>query len=328
MAHRQRRIGRRPPASLLVLFATTAILAACSGSAQILSSVGSSVDGSESYAAAGPSAASAGSAGGASTVGSDADQKSSGASVPLTAPQDDAKIVRTGSLDLQVTELDPSLARAHDAIVALGGYVGQSQESNDGDRSTANVTYRIPVDRWDEARAALRGLATKVVGEQTNAIEVTGQLVDLGARIDNLRATEIALQAILEKAAKVQDILDVEGRLSDVRGQIEQLEAQRVHLADQAALSTLSVTFRLPVVAVAEAQQKWDPGEEIDRATASLVDLLQTAGAAGIWFAIVWIPALVFLGIVLAVAFFVARRVGIGRPRIGGGADIAGGEPA
>jgi Domain of unknown function (DUF4349) len=328
MADRQRRIGRRPPALLLVLFATTAVLAACSGGAQILSNVGSSVDGGESYAAAGASAASTGSPGGGSTVGSDADRKSNGSGAPQSAPQDDAKIVRTGSLDLQVAELDPSLAKAHDAIVGLGGYVGQSQESNDGDRSTANVTYRIPVDRWDDARAALRGLATKVVGEQTNAIEVTGQLIDLGARIDNLRASEKALQAILEKATKVQDILDVEGRLSDVRGQIEQLEAQRVHLADQAALGTLSVTFRLPVVAVAEAQQKWSPGEEIDRATASLVDLLQAGGTAGIWFAIVWIPALVFLGIVLAIGLFVARRLGVGRPRVRGGPDIAGGEPA
>jgi hypothetical protein len=327
MADRQRRFGRRRPGLLLVLLATVGVLAACGGSASILSTVGSSVDGSEGYAAPVP-AATAGSAGGASTSGSGADRKQNAVDAPQTAPRDDAKIVRTGSLDLQVAELDPSLAKAHDAIVALGGYVGQSQESNDGDRSTANVTYRIPVDRWDDARAALRGLATKVVGEQTNAIEVTGQLIDLGARIDNLRASEKALQAILEKATKVQDILDVEGRLSDVRGQIEQLEAQRVHLADQAALGTLSVTFRLPVVAVAEAQQKWSPSEEIDRATASLVDLLQAGGAAGIWFAIVWIPALLFLGVVLAIGLFVARRLGIGRPAVGGGPGIAGGEPA
>ncbi len=334
MAHPQGRFGRWP-GPLPLLLATAALVAACGGSARILSTVGSSVDGDGGYAVAPEPRATGGGlelggAAGASSGdnASGSDGKSSGGGAPQAAAQDDAKIVRTGSLDLQVAELDPALARAHDAILALGGYVGQSRETNDGDRSTATVTYRIPVDRWDDGRTALRGLATKVFGEQTNAVEVTGQLIDLAARIDNLRASEKALQAILEKATKVQDILDVEGRLSDVRGQIEQLDAQRAHLADQAALGTLSVTFRLPVVAVAEAQKKWSPGDEIDRATASLVDILQAGGAAGIWFAIVWIPALVFLGIVLAVLLSVARRLGLRWPGTARASETAGGEAA
>jgi Domain of unknown function (DUF4349) len=245
---------------------------------------------------------------------------------PPNAPVDGAKIVRTGSLELQVADLAVAVATGHDKVVGLGGYVGQSRESNDGDRSLASVTYRIPVDRWDDARSALRRLAAKVVNEQTDAIEVTGQLIDLNARIDNLRASEKALQAILEKAAKVQDILDVEARLSDVRGQIEQLDAQRAHLSDQAALGTLAVTYRLPVVATVEAQKKWSPADEIDRATASLVDLLQAGSAAAIWFGIVWIPALIFLGIVIAIAVVIARRLGL-RTRFDR-SGVAGGEAA
>ena len=42
---------------------------------------------------------------------------------------------------------------------------------------------------------SLNGMTTKVVTEQTDAVEVTGQIVDLDARIRNLRASESALQA-------------------------------------------------------------------------------------------------------------------------------------
>jgi Domain of unknown function (DUF4349) len=330
--HRSGRVvGLSPAHGLLLAVGLIAIvLAACGGSGAVLSTVGSAVGGSTGSGAQPAASAASGEqyTGDGKGAPVPAQPLAGGGSggTPPTAPKDEARIVRTGSLDLQVSELDPAVARAHDAIVALGGYVGQSRETNDGDRSTATVTYRIPVDRWDDARTRLRGLATKVVGEQTDAIEVTGQLIDLGARIDNLRASEKALQAILEKATKVQDILDVEGRLSDVRGQIEQLDAQRAHLADQAALGTLSVTFRLPIVAVVEAQKSWNPGDEIDRATASLVALLQAGAGAGIWLAIVWIPALLFLAIVLGIAVFVARRLGI-RPRVGG-PGVAGSEPA
>jgi hypothetical protein len=290
-------------------------LAACGGSARILSTVGSSVTndrtGDNTYGGPVPAASGAGAP---STNESSGGAGKGGGQAPV--PADEAKIVKTGSLDLQVADLGIALDKAHAAVVGLGGYVGESKETNDGDRSSAVVTYRIPAARWDDAIAALRGLATKVVSEQTNAVEVTGQLIDLAARIDNLQASERALQGILEQATKVQDILDVEARLSDVRGQIEQLQAQQAHLADQAALGTLAVSYALPVVATVEAQKKWSPADEIDRATASLVDLLQTGAAAGIWFAIVWLPALVFLAVVLAIALVVVRRLGLIRPRI------------
>ncbi|HEU4671602.1 MAG TPA: DUF4349 domain-containing protein [Candidatus Limnocylindrales bacterium] len=293
------------------------VVAACGSSSSILSTVGGPV-GDE---ASGPGAVPAASA--AATNGRDQSQNGSGKSLgggggQAPVPVDESKIVKTGSLDLQVADLAATLNRAHAAIAGLGGYVGQSKETNDGDRSTAVVTYRIPAARWDDAIGALRGFATKVLSEQTNAVEVTGQLIDLAARIDNLQASERALQAILEKAAKVQDILDVEARLSDVRGQIEQLQAQQAHLSDQAALGTLTVSYTLPVVATVEAQKKWSPTDEVDRATASLVDLLQTGAAAGIWFAIVWVPALLFLAVLLAVVVFVVRRLGLIRPRVPG----------
>ena len=90
-----------------------------------------------------------------------------------------------------------ALRTARDAIVAMGGYVGASNTSNSDDQPFAEITYRIPADRWEDALDVLRnlnGLTKKVVNEQTQAVEVTGQIVDLQARIKNLRASETALQ--------------------------------------------------------------------------------------------------------------------------------------
>ena len=225
------------------------------------------------------------------------------------APKDDAKIVRTGSLSVQVKDLDVALTAGREAVRAAGGYIGASRQTNDGDNSVASVTYRIPSDRWDESLTALRGLG-KVLGEQTDAIEVTGQLVDLQARIANLRASEQALQGIAAKATKISDVLEVESRLTEVRGQIEQLDGQRAHLADQAGLGTLTVTYGLQVVAVTQATKGWNAGDEVDRASATLVDILQSLARAGIWLGIVWLPILVSLGVLAAVAAFVLRRLG------------------
>ena len=184
-------------------------------------------------------------------------------------------------------------------MLATGGYVGASQESNDGDQSVATITYRIPATRWEDAIGDLRGLATKVVAEQTQATEVGGQLVDLEARIRNLRASEASLQEIAEGAGRISDLLEVEAQLTAVRGQIEQLEGQRAQLEDQVAYGTLVTTFGLEVIQVQEQAQGWDPKQDVDGAFATLIGAGQAIVTGLIWFTIVWLPV---------IAVLVARR--------------------
>jgi len=52
------------------------------------------------------------------------------------------------------------------------------------------ITFRVPVAKWDDALTALRKIGSKVVSEQTSANDVTSQVIDLNARIDNLKTTE------------------------------------------------------------------------------------------------------------------------------------------
>ena len=227
---------------------------------------------------------------------------------------DGPAIVRTGSLALEVPGLDAAILRARALIVGLGGYQSDSQRSNSGDQPAAMITYRIPAARWDDALDGLRGLASRVLSEDTRSQEVTGQVLDLGARIDNLQATERALQAIMTKAIKVSDILEVQNQLSAVQGEIEQLSTQKAHLEDQAAMGTLAVSYAVPVVAVTQATSGWNLGAEVDRAVAQLVQLGKGLAVVGVWLAIVGLPILLGALLVAGGLLLVARRIGPRRP--------------
>jgi hypothetical protein len=165
------------------------------------------------------------------------------------------------------------------------------------------------VERWEATLAALRKVGVKVLSEQTGSEEVTSQVVDLGARLTNLRATESALQAIMTKATKIPDILEVQSQLTGVRMEIEQLTAQKQSLEERATLATLTVGYSLPpTVAVTQVQEGWDPAAEVDRAAATLVGLGQGVANAVIWFVIVLLPLALVLGILVGMAWLVARR--------------------
>ncbi len=218
-------------------------------------------------------------------------------------------IIKNGTMTLQVAGIDAALKQATQQITTLGGYVSGSDRSGDGDSAFASITFRIPATRWDEALAGLRGLAVKVVEEHSTTEDVTTQVVDLAARIANLQATEHALQGIMDRAREIKDVLAVQEQLTEVRGQIEQMTAEKTQLQQHAAMSTLNVSFELKPNPVRTEQQQFDPGAEAEQASASLVSALQGLAKAGIWFAIVWIPVLLFLALVGGIAWFVVRRV-------------------
>jgi hypothetical protein len=319
--------GRLRPILFLLVAMMGVTVAACGGSAssQVLSTVGSSIGGGEMAA---PSAA-ASAAPAAEAPDEGGVLPENGGRVPLSAPRDDLQIVYTGSLQLVVDDLGASLAKGKAAVLATGGYIGASQESNDGDRSVATITYRIPATRWEDAIDDLRGLATKVIAEQTQATEVGGQIVDLEARIANLRASEASLQEIARGTGKIPDLLQVEAQLTDVRGQIEQLEGQRAQLKDQVAYGTLVTTYGLEAVQVQQQAKGWDPKEDVDGALATLVGAGQAIVSGLIWFTIVWLPVIVVLVVVALVARWAVRRFvpangGGGGPVAGWGQDPGG----
>ncbi|MEO6058499.1 MAG: DUF4349 domain-containing protein [Candidatus Limnocylindria bacterium] len=208
----------------------------------------------------------------------------------------DRRIIKTGEVTIEVAEIAASLGRVRALAIELGGYVGGSFLGARDDYAT--LTLRIPADRFDDALTRLRAFDGEVLTEATREEDVTSALVDLEARLRNLNASEQQYLELLERTGTVEEILAVQIRLDEVRGQIEQLEAQVKDLSEMADLATLTVS--LVPSSLQQATNTWDPGKTVSDAIAALVQTGQSVVNGVIWFAIVWLPALIVLAIVLA----------------------------
>jgi exosome complex RNA-binding protein Csl4 len=219
-------------------------------------------------------------------------------------------IIRTGELQIEVADLAVAMKGARTRVLAVGGYVDASAESATSDTASASAVYRIPADRWDEALEGIRGLATKVRQLQVGTEAVTGQVVDLGARVANLRVSEAALQKIMAQATKITDVLSVQAELTKVREDIERLVAEKALLEERAAFGTLAVTYSLPETpATEEARRGWDPAADADRATGTLIGVGQAGLSVAIWLGIVGLPLVLIAAIVVALGLRIGRFV-------------------
>ena len=194
---------------------------------------------------------------------------------------------------------------------------------------TATVTLRVPADQatYQATLERLRGLAERVVDEQSQAQDVTEEYVDLDARLRNLRASEESLLQLLAKAQRVEDILSIQRELTNVRGQIEQIQGRKQALERRADMATITLTIR---EAGAFARPGWSPGGTFSEAYRALGAALRGLAVFAIWLA-VFSP--IWGGFLLLVWLFIwfirrmvrrSRRAGPYRPRVDGPSRHAG----
>ena len=151
-------------------------------------------------------------------------------------------IIRNASLGLLTKEFDSARAAMENLMRTHQGYFGElnvAAPPNAGRSLTA--TLRVPAAQLDPVLVELRKLG-KVEQENQSADDVTGQYVDLKARLANAQETEKRLGEILrERTGKVADVLDVEREISGVRQQIEQMEAQRKNMENQVQYASVDL---------------------------------------------------------------------------------------
>ena len=162
-----------------------------------------------------------------------------------------AKIEETGGITLVVpaARIQPDLSRVATLATASGGFVAstQTQSAAAGTPAQGTITLQVPEASFNAVLAEVRGLG-RVASLTTSANDVTGQYVDLQARISALQDSRQQYLEIMAKATTVGGILAVQEQLQNLQGQLEQLQGQLQLLNNETTYATLAVTLAQKVV--------------------------------------------------------------------------------
>jgi hypothetical protein len=169
-----------------------------------------------------------------------------------TAPQ----MIRRADLALDVKESGPIVKKIRTLITAAqGDLVSLEEQGQAGDTRRASLTVRVPQEKLDRTLDDLSALGN-VRRRSVSAEDVSTQIVDTDARLRNLKKSETAVLALLDRSGNVNDILKVSQELSRIREQIEQLTAQVTQLKTQVAYSTIAIELT-EAVALAPTQRQF-----------------------------------------------------------------------
>ncbi|WP_039726297.1 DUF4349 domain-containing protein [Leptolyngbya iicbica] len=158
--------------------------------------------------------------------------------------QSRTQLIKQATLQLEMADVDAAIAAVSDILAQYQGDLLQLSDAGTAEDQPRQVTLqlRVPQANLEATLTALKQLG-EVNHQAITASDVSGQLVDLQARIRNLRKSEESLLAIMERSGSIAEVLEVSRELSTVREAIERNDAQLQSLQNQVAYSTINLTL-------------------------------------------------------------------------------------
>ncbi|RKN43474.1 DUF4349 domain-containing protein [Micromonospora endolithica] len=225
---------------------------------------------------------------------------------------DQRSIVYTGSMRVQVRDVDQAAREAVTLATAAGGFVGGDERRTAGGDATAELTLRVPAAKFSVVVEDLAGLGTQQRREISTE-DVTEETVDLDARITTQRARVDNARRLLSRATSIGDLVSLENELARREADLASLEAKKRRLADLTALSTITVSLVGPDARPLEDETEagfvagLKGGWKVF--LTSMTVLLTVLGAL--------LPWLVAFGVPLGVLWWFLRRRRQRRPTVG-----------
>ena len=172
------------------------------------------------------------------------------------------KLIKRVHMESETEDLEALLPQLLAEISSLGGYV-ESQEVYNGSSYSSSryrnawLTIRVPAEKLDSLVAQVKG-TSNVVSYNESVEDVTLTYVDMETRILSLETERDRLLELMDQAESLSDLLEIEARMTQVRGSLESITAQLKVLENQVSYATVELYInQVKVYTEVEEQTVW-----------------------------------------------------------------------
>ena len=174
------------------------------------------------------------------------DEQGGTAALVTAQPAANRKLVYHAKVRMKVANVPGTNACMDSLTQAAGAYVEEVSETRADEEWRHHMKIRVAPDRFQGLLRGLGRLGT-VEQQELTTEDVTAQHADVSARLGSKRALEQRYLALLGKASKVSDLLEIEESMGKIREDIEATESRLRTLNHEVGFSTITLTYYQPL---------------------------------------------------------------------------------
>lgn len=157
-----------------------------------------------------------------------------------------ASMITTAHVGVVVADPAKAALAVSELVDQSGGRVTAREEvtpaADEDGQAWANLTVRIPADTMTSMLASLATLGS-VENTTMTSTDASSEVTDLSARVEAMQISASRLETFMSQASSTTELLEAEQTLTERQSELEALAAQQARLADQIALSTLTIAL-------------------------------------------------------------------------------------
>ncbi len=155
----------------------------------------------------------------------------------------DRKVITEGEINFETS--NPTITREliTKSITEFKGYIANDNIYDYKDKIEYSVTVRVPANKFDLLLDRISKNAKKIDRKNINALDVTEEFIDIETRLKTKKALENRFKELLQKANKVDEILNIEKEIGNLRTEIEAQEGRLEYLKNKVSFSTLTIIY-------------------------------------------------------------------------------------
>ncbi len=163
-----------------------------------------------------------------------------GARSELASPINARLIQKSASMSIEVDSVKDATIKATQLIDSVGGYVETTDSYSE---ESTSITVKVPSEKLNETLQALSKIGD-VTYERTGSRDVTDEVVDVEARLENLIELRARFRQLLAKAEKVDEIISVERELSRIQTEIDAIETRKKMLIGKVEQAEIDIRLK------------------------------------------------------------------------------------
>ena len=157
-------------------------------------------------------------------------------------------VILRSDVTIETPDVSAAIGRVQRLVASQSGLITSISVESGTDRGWAWMVVRVPPDRLDTVLGALSDDTElgRVISESRSADDVTGQLVELEVRIDNLRKSIATVRRIMAEAVDIGDVVLLEAELNRRQTDLEIMLARQADLDGHVEMATVHLNLQQP----------------------------------------------------------------------------------
>jgi hypothetical protein len=155
----------------------------------------------------------------------------------------DRKIIKNAFLTFESDNPEENVRSLTQLVAKNQGYIISNNQTKLDQITEYKINFKVPFQKFDAVLLEIEKNGGVLLSKSVSSDDVTEEFIDNESQVKAQKELELRYLQLVKQAKTIKDMLEIEAKLSEVRGSIERVEGRQRFLNNNTQFSQFEITI-------------------------------------------------------------------------------------